>query len=68
MDRQIGPGRFAPFTTKDDDDKPRHRHQGVQNSEPAQDIARIARSLGFSRKEVVEIERLYLSTTDGTLK
>ena len=41
---------------------------GNDNPESGRDIARIARSLGFTPEEVFEIERLYLSVPDGLLK
>lgn len=68
MERQAGPVRPAPPDAKELAGQRRNGRQGVQNRQPDRDIARIARSLGFSQEEIFEIERLYLSGPNGFLK
>ncbi len=68
MEHQAGPVRSAPPDGNELADQRQNGRHGIQNRQPDRDIARIARSLGFSQEEVFEIERLYLSLPDEFLK
>ncbi len=68
MERPVGPGGSESSAENEGTDEWQKEHSATLNEEPGHDIARIARSLGFSQKEVCEIERLYLSSPNGPLK
>lgn len=68
MERQAVPVRSAPPDASELVGQRSNGRHGVQNRQPDGDIARIARSLGFSQEEIFEIERLYLSVPNEFLK
>lgn len=68
MEHQAGPGGLERPDGNDACDQWQDRHRGCRDSGSGRDLARTARSLGFSPEEVFEIERLYLTSPGGALK
>ncbi len=65
---RVGPDRFGPGDESQTADDPREMHETREAGEGTENLGRIARSIGFSSREAVEIERIYQSTPTEMLK
>lgn len=59
MKRTVGSSILAPCQEQNRPGKPTGGQQILHDRETCQDIVRIAQSLGFSPRELLEIRRLY---------